>query len=240
MDVAEGTSLSSSEKISKDMSEGSLQRRGGQMHGIDPLVIIDDLANADLILRHRNSDLARPLSSMSEPTRMERDSSVPHKLVPSTSTERIMDILRERGLDVGGAARSSSAGERRGLLSESLEVVNEEVVLSSEEEEDKVTRYPVNLSTPAAAVKSEDPLQAERRGGGSSEGMLSPAHLLFSVGSSPVHGGSSQDLQRRASITSLVSLPEGTYLGEARHKDGSLMSIVFQVHVCMWCVLTSS
>ena len=239
MDIAEGTSLSSSEKISKDLSEVSLQSRGGLVQGIDPLVIINDLANTDSILRHRNSDLARPLSSMSEPTRMERDSSVPHKLVPSTSTERIMDILRERGLDVGGAARSSSAGERRGLLSESLEVVNEEVVLSSEEEEgDKVTRYPVNSSTPAAAVKSEDPLQAERRGGGSSEGMLSPAHLLFSVGSSPVHGGSSQDLQRRASITSLVSLPEGTYLGEARHKDGSLMSIVFQVR--MWCVLTSS
>ena len=31
------------------------------------------------------------------------------------------------------------------------------------------------------------------------------------------------------SVTSISSLPEGTFLGEARHKDGSLLSIVFQV-----------
>ena len=31
------------------------------------------------------------------------------------------------------------------------------------------------------------------------------------------------------SVTSISSLPEGTFLGEARHKDGSLLAIVFQV-----------
>lgn len=33
----------------------------------------------------------------------------------------------------------------------------------------------------------------------------------------------------RSSLASVLSLPEGTFLGNARHKDGSLMAIVFQV-----------
>ena len=36
----------------------------------------------------------------------------------------------------------------------------------------------------------------------------------------------------KCSVTSLASLPEGVFTGEARHKDGSLMAIIFQVCVC--------
>ena len=39
----------------------------------------------------------------------------------------------------------------------------------------------------------------------------------------------SQDDFDADSVTSLASLPEGTFLGEARHKDGSLLAIIFQV-----------
>lgn len=40
------------------------------------------------------------------------------------------------------------------------------------------------------------------------------------------------------SVTSISSLPEGVFLGEARHKDGSLLAIVFQVHfLCAFTVL---
>lgn len=31
------------------------------------------------------------------------------------------------------------------------------------------------------------------------------------------------------SLTSQVSIQEGTFLGDAKHKDGSLMAVVFQV-----------
>ena len=238
MDVIEGMPLSSSDKISEYLSDGSGQSHGNQMHkqeSKDPLIIVDDLENAGSVLGQRTIDLARPISSMSEPTRTDRDRPVPHRLVPSTSTERIMDILRERGLDVGSGHAQNSVGERKaGLLSESLEVVNEEEISGSEDEEEGIPRYskdPVNSSTPSGAAKSdEERVQPQEHQGSQSEGMLSPAHLLFSVGSSPVHGASSsQELNRRASLTSLMSLPEGTFLGEARHKDGSLMSIVFQV-----------
>lgn len=40
------------------------------------------------------------------------------------------------------------------------------------------------------------------------------------------------------SVTSISSLPEGIFLGEARHKDGSLLAIVFQVRfLCAFAVL---
>ena len=49
------------------------------------------------------------------------------------------------------------------------------------------------------------------------------------------------------SEASVLSLPEGTFMGEAKHKDGSLMAIVFQVgkwhcfcvvcmFVCLFCL----
>ena len=195
----------------------------------DPLAIIDDLAKSNLARQQRTSDnITRPLSSMSEPhhgTGGNRE--VPKKLVPSASTERIMDILRERGLDVGG----QNEGERKRAFNESLEEVAEELYSSDHEEEmvsPRDCRDRFSSSTPAAE-KSEEYLQQQHRyhRGSQAEGVASPPHL-FSVGSSPVHG-SNQELHRRASLNSLVSLPEGTYLGEARHKDGSLMSIVFQV-----------
>ena len=30
-----------------------------------------------------------------------------------------------------------------------------------------------------------------------------------------------------------MSIQEGTFLGDAKHKDGSLMAVVFQVRSCM-------
>ena len=190
----------------------------------DPLAVIDDLAKSNLA-RQRTSDTTRPLSSMSEPYhRTESNHEVPKKLVPSASTERIMDILRERGLDVG----THSEGERKRPFNESLEEVAEEFYSSGQEEEMASPHHHRNrFSSSTPAEKSGEYLQqVHHYRGNQAEGVVSPH--LFSVGSSPVHG-SNQELHRRSSLNSLVSLPEGTYLGEAKHKDGSLMSIVFQV-----------
>lgn len=242
MDI-EGVPLSSSEQIKEE--------RGSQAHesqtsstqqnnvkpdlttsdtvtGIatDPLAIIDDLAESNSARQRTSiSNATRPLSSMSEPcNRTQGYHEVPKRLVPSASTERIMDILRERGLDVG----IQSEGERKRPFDESLEEVAEESYSSGHEEEMTSPyhrRGRFSSSTPAE--KSEECLQqACNYRGSQAEGIVSPH--LFSVGSSPMHG-SNQELQRRLSLNSLVSLPEGTYLGEAKHKDGSLMSIVFQV-----------
>lgn len=193
----------------------------------DLLAIIDDLARSNLA-RQRTSDTTHPLSSASEPyhrTEGSHHHEVPKRLVPSASTERIMDILRERGLDVG---TQKSEGEKKRLLDESLEEVAEEESYSSGQEEGEMAtpyhgRDHFSSSTPAEKLGE----QVHHNRGSRAEGVMSPPHL-FSVGSSPVHG-SNQELHRRSSLNSLVSLPEGTYLGEAKHKDGSLMSIVFQV-----------
>ena len=245
MDIVEGKSLlyycensiGETSKMSFDNlaeREQMLNRNGSITHkeeediATDPLAIMDDLTRSNLV-----RDIARPLSSMSEPNRTEVDRrEVPRKLVPSASTERIMDILRERGLHVDNYDGSSSSGhvhrmgEGKLILSQSLEEVDEESYIS---DEDEVSIYPkIHVSSSTPAVKSEDQLHQSRLRGSRLEGLQSPTHI-FSVGSSPVHGSSSQELNRRPSLNSLVSLPEGTYLGEAKHKDGSLMSIVFQV-----------
>ena len=57
-----------------------------------------------------------------------------------------------------------------------------------------------------------------------------PAQTQLLVSSTPGGGGASgsHDFDR-SSVTSLASLPEGMFAGEARHKDGSLLAIVFQV-----------
>ena len=187
----------------------------------NPLAIIDDLAKSNLA-QQRTTITARPLSSASKSHhRTEGSYEVPKKLVPSASTERIMDILRERGLDVG----TQSEGERRRPFNESLEEVAEESYSSGREEEvTSLHHYRDHFSSSTPAEKSGE---VRHYRGGQAERAVSPPHL-FSVGSSPLHG-SNQELHRRSSLTSLVSLPEGTYLGEAKHKDGSLMSIVFQV-----------
>ena len=197
---------------------------GETIGDIDPLAIIDDLAKSNLA-RQRTSDTVRPLSSTSEPSRRtESNHEVPKKLVPSASTERIMDMLRERGLDVG----TPSEGERKKPFNESLEEVAEESYGSGQEDETaSPCHHRDHFSSSTPAEKSTEYLQQVRHYRGSqAEGVVSPH--LFSVGSSPVHG-SNQELHRRSSLVSLISLPEGTYLGEAKHKDGSLMSIVFQV-----------
>lgn len=160
----------------------------------------------------------QPVSPKSEPGRVEGPIDVPKRLVPSASTERIMDILRERGLDV-----TSEKNELKGL---SLEVVDEEESYDSANEDEINEHSNIMSSTPAGAVRSEDYLH--RLEGTRTDGMLSPDHLPFSVGSSPLHRNS-PNRNRRPSLNSLTSLPEGTYLGEAQHKDRSLLSIVFQV-----------
>ena len=190
----------------------------------DPLAIIDDLAKHNLAPQ-RTTVSTRPLSSVSEPHhRTEGSHEVPKKLVPSASTERIMNILRERGLDIG----TQSEGERRRPFNESLEEVAEESCSSGQEEE--VTSPYHHRDHFSSSTPAEKSGETRHYRGGQAEGAVSPPHL-FSVGSSPMHG-SNQELHRRSSLTSLVSLPEGTYLGEAKHKDGSLMSIVFQVFTC--------
>ena len=35
-----------------------------------------------------------------------------------------------------------------------------------------------------------------------------------------------------SSMASVLSLPEGMFVGDAKHKDGSLMAVVFQVGAC--------
>ena len=226
MDI-EGVSLSSSKQIKDKTGEMSVdENQSGHTHqGRDS---IDELTKSDST-KHRNIhvDVTQPPVLMSEPNRRGGGlGEVPKKLVPSASTERIMDILRERGLDDGRGVQS--AGERKVHLSESLEEVDEDTS-SYASDGDEVVAYPkdhVSSSTPAAS-KTEG--QHHHQRGSRLDGLLSPSQI-FSVGSSPVHG-SSQELYRRSSLSSLVSLPEGTFLGEARHKDGSLMSIVFQVQV---------
>lgn len=183
----------------------------------DPLAIIDDLAKLNSA-RQNDSSAARPLSSVSEPYGTGQENGVPKRLVPSASTERIMEILRERGLDIG----VQYGGERKKPLNDSLEEVPEECYGSDREEVLQDQKDHISSSTPATNGEEHHRHHRSPR----LEGWTSPH--MFTMGSSPVHG-SSQDLDRRASVNSLVSLPEGTYLGEACHKDGSLMSIVFQV-----------
>lgn len=118
---------------------------------------------------------------------------VPSRLVPSESTERIMDILKQRGLPVDTKGRSAK--------------IDEESLSSSGAGHDESTDNKTNLlsSTPAAT-----------RGGDQKP-----------------HGGGASPLGApdfdRESMISVSSLPEGTFFGDARHKDGSLMAIIFQV-----------
>ena len=104
--------------------------------------------------------------------------SVPSRLVPSQSTERILELLKQHDL----------------------------------EKNNKKESEPLS-STPAG--KSGRP-------GVSSE------QVQFSLG----HRRESSE-----SAVSMESLPEGTYLGEARHKDGSLLAIVFQVSIFRYTYL---
>lgn len=76
-------------------------------------------------------------------------------------------------------------------------------------------------STPASDSRS--PLLAGLARGAATAGALEGEGLAF------VEAGGLLDEFDRGSVTSLSSLPEGTFLGEARHKDGSLLSIIFQV-----------
>ncbi len=96
---------------------------------------------------------------------------VPNKLVPSQSTERIFEILRQ---------------------------------------------HDVEKSKKLATLNGNDPLEPlSSTPAGKSTKISSDA--MFTVG------------QRRESYEYILSLPEGTFLGEARHKDGSLLAIIFQV-----------
>ena len=220
--------LSSSKQIKDGPSQASIDEgdeRRLHLDVADPLAIMDDLAKSTKA-RQRTSDVTRPLSSTSEPsnrTTSHDEVEVPRKLVPSTSTERIMDILRERGLGIG---QVQSSGERkRPGLSVSLEEVDEDCYSSDSEEDSKYPKDVITSSTPAAVTRSDESLHQCRH---QLDGLLSPSNV-FSVGSSPVHG-SGQEFNVRSSLNSLVSLPEGTFLGKARHKDESLMCIVFQVN----------
>lgn len=80
------------------------------------------------------------------------------------------------------------------------------------------SRSPLSGGLPRGAAIA-GPLEGEGEGDG--EG------LVFAE-----VGGPSSEFDR-GSVTSLSSLPEGTFLGEARHKDGSLLSIIFQVMLYM-------
>lgn len=198
-----------------------------QLDVADPSAIMDDLAKSSKV-RQRTSDVTQPLSSTLEPsnrTSSRSEVEVPRKLVPSKSTERIMDILLERGLGIGQV--QSSTKKKRPGLSESLAVVEEDSYSSDSDEDSQYPKDLITSSTPAAPTKSDESLHQCHQ---QLNGLLSPSHM-FSVGSSPspVHG-TGQEFNMRSSRNSLVSLPEGTFLGKARHKDESLMSIVFQVN----------
>ena len=63
----------------------------------------------------------------------------------------------------------------------------------------------------------------------SSNDVIGGAPHISSTPSKP----SSRPTSRMSSTTSRSSIfPEGTFVGRARHKDGSLMTVVFQVSVC--------
>ena len=124
----------------------------------------------------------------------------------------------------------------------------------SHEEGDTAGAVPVRdgrVASSSSPVESDDPLAAvdEVEGGGGSGsnhsinllsstpatnglGRRSPGggggggghHMLGSSGGEGSDGG-------EGSVNSLSSLPEGTFGGQARHKDGSLLQIVFQVGV---------
>ena len=72
------------------------------------------------------------------------------------------------------------------------------------------------------ATRSTESLQYSRSGS---------AAVTGGMGSGGVRG------MDECSVTSISSLPEGTFLGEARHKDGSLLAIVFQVCYHFFLVL---
>lgn len=99
---------------------------------------------------------------------------VPNKLVPSQSTERIFEILRQHD----------------------LEKSEKQATLSGSDPLEPLSSTPAGKS---AKVSS---------------------NTMFTVG---------QRRESYESVLSISSLPEGTFLGEARHKDGSLLAIIFQV-----------
>lgn len=138
---------------------------------------------------------------------------VPKRLVPSESTERIMEILKQHDLQ-----------KERELIAKK----NNESEVSNPSSEFQGDDYSKDLaeedlleplsSTPA--TKSSAHLQ---RSGMSPS--LQTEKVQFSVG---LHRRDSYEFDRQ-SMSSMTSLPEGAFLGEAKHKDGSLLAIVFQV-----------
>ena len=82
------------------------------------------------------------------------------------------------------------------------------------------------FSTPASSARGALSSLAHR---------LSPhgaGRLGGEEGPTSLEAGETSKEFDRGSVSSLCSLPEGTFLGEARHQDGSLLSIIFQVRTC--------
>ncbi len=121
---------------------------------------------------------------------------VPNRLIPSSSTERIMEILNQH--DVKKEAMQGSLAEER-----------KQAPLSS---------------TPA--------YKAQDRARSSQVGKLSPCMQLTMVLSPYQMNSFVQDIDR-LSLASQMSIQDGTFLGDARHKDGSLMAVVFQVRAIL-------
>ena len=143
---------------------------------------------------------------------------VPKRLVSSRSTERIMEILKQHDLQ-----------KERELIIKNNQAseVSESSIPSSDfqrqDDSKDLTEGDILVhlsSTPAA--KSSAHLQ---RSAVSPD--LQTEHVQFSVG---LYRRGSYESDRQ-SMSSMTSLPEGAFLGEAKHKDGSLLAIVFQVCV---------
>ncbi len=130
---------------------------------------------------------------------------VPSRLVPSQSTERIMEILKQRGL----AVDSNNEQKKKSSITKIEEESQTTSGVCDMDELSSGSRNDVLSSTPA--MKSSGELRRA-------------SDHLFMVSTSPL--GHDFD---RGSVNSISSLPEGTFFGDARHKDGSLMAIIFQV-----------
>lgn len=102
---------------------------------------------------------------------------VPNRLVPSKSTERIYEILKQHDLNKG-------------------------------------------KKTAIDEVCSLEPLSSTPAGKAYKVSTSSSMDVNFTIG---------QRRESYGSMFSVSSLPEGTFLGEARHKDSSRLAIIFQV-----------
>ena len=217
-------------------------------------VVPDELSGRVRDEAATEGDLDTPLrvsspaeDGMGDVISIERTESVESDAERATSMEEIGRHSRGSSKEEDGEVRPVSSmsapaaiGDEEGLPdTTSMEALME---LLKEREKEVGT----GMGTPAGKEGSRP-----ESGLGNRKEPLSSTPASRSSDPPPEEGDSavvtSQDDFDCGSVTSLASLPEGTFLGEARHKDGSLLAIIFQVGIwilyfqqsleyCVWMI----